>query len=364
MRSLFRWYYLSLTIAFVLSAPVWGASKAAGTSRGSERYAYGSVRFSRLVADSFQSDQTADAKEFYNWMSRAYSNSSARFPGKEDMSLDQLLTSKRTYFGEIKDQSVRMRNEMAMSAWLHKLVKNIIPKFSLDRGFEFTSVIKTGERQCFLQSVLIAGMLQKMGIDAGVAMVYKNITGQETNNGHAVTLVKLANGQDIMVDASEPRPFARHQGLFVRTLDYEYVIPAFAKHSHRIPYYRPQSGGAQLAVQRVRTLDYDFIRSQFYYYRGERAIGGILASNPTREGLAASEKQLETSVRLCPKNPLAVYMLGRTYLLESKDGQARRSIHDANALYARFGWVPSGPREYLALVDRGKTSSSNASDVP
>ena len=62
---------------------------------------------------------------------------------------------------------------------------------------------RSGQRQCFLQSVLIAGLLQRMGISAGVAMVYRNPRGEESNNGHAVTLVKLPDGDDLVADAAE-----------------------------------------------------------------------------------------------------------------------------------------------------------------
>src|SRR5207244_2849315 len=120
---------------------------------------------------------------------------------------------------------------------------------------------------------LIAGLLQSADVYAGVAMVSKNIKGLAINNAHAVTLVKLANGKDIIVDASDPEPFARQKGLFVRTRDYRYVEPAFEEDSSTILFYRAAAGGQKIETRSVRTLDYEFLRSQFAYYRGERAPG-------------------------------------------------------------------------------------------
>jgi len=55
-----------------------------------------------------------------------------------------------------------------------------------------------------------------------------------------------------------------------------------------------------------------FIQSQFWYYRGERAPGGLLAEK-SDDGWPRRRTRCAPSVRLCPKNPLAVYMLGRVY---------------------------------------------------
>jgi hypothetical protein len=233
---------------------------------------------------------------------------------------------------------------------VHRVVKGTIPRFSLDRGFEFCNVVRYGERQCFLQAVLIAGLLQRMGVPAGIAMVYRNIQGQETNNGHAVTLVRLADGRDLIVDASDPEPFARQQGLFVRVNDYQYADPIYEGASGKIVAYRSVPGRARLAPRQVRTLDLPFIRSQFAYYRGERRTGGLLARAKTRSGLAAAEKDLRTSVAFCPRNPLAVYMLGRARLAQGRTQDARPILQRAHDLYARFGWVPPGPRQYLAAA--------------
>ncbi|MCL5104138.1 MAG: tetratricopeptide repeat protein [Armatimonadetes bacterium] len=316
----------------------------------SEKYAYRGNRFDRFIKESYACVRPNKPGSFYVWMDKAYSASPNRYPGRQAFNLEELLAWERGQLARITDPAKKTQAEIDLGAWLHKMVKGIIPRFSLDRGFEFCNVVAYGERQCFLQSVLIAGLMQRMGMDAGVEMVWKSITGQESNNGHAVVLVKLPNGQDIIVDASEPEPFARQQGLFVRLTDYRYVNPIYAKDSAKILYYKSTSNGAKISNMNVRTLDYDFLRSQFYYYRGERAPGGFLAQKRTKQGLETAEKALRTSVKLCPNNPLAVYFLGRVYYAQGNIAASRRQALLAEKLYHRFGWEPSGERELLALT--------------
>ena len=316
------------------------------------RYPYHSRAFTQFVADSYRGKR-GSPDEFYRWMERTYHASRVRYPGKDRLGLEELLAWKRQDLGRVTDPAKRAKEEIRFASWLHKMVKATIPHFSLDRGFEFFNVVRYGERQCFLQGVLIAAMLQSVGADAGVVMVYRNIQGGEINNGHALALLKLPNGRDIMVDASEDRPFPLHRGLFVRAAGgYRYADPLFEKRSATIGAYRLAGRGARLPTAQALTLDTAFIRSQFYYYRGERAKGGPRALRPSREGLEEAARQLAASVRLCPRNPLAVYMLGRAYRIEGRAREARRLFEDAYRLYARSGWVPRGPSE-CAAAPRG-----------
>jgi hypothetical protein len=203
-------------------------------------YPYQSAAFKRFVAESFRNQGTQDASMFYQWMEQAYAASPYRDPNKKTFT--QLLNSRQQMLNRVTNLSKRVDQEVALSAWSHRFVKQIIPRFSLERGFEFYNTVNRGERQCFLQSVLIAGMLQQMGVNAGVVMVNKNLTGAETNNGHAVTLVKLSNGQDIIVDASDKTPFVDHKGLFVRAAArYLYVNPVYQADSPIIAYYRDEA---------------------------------------------------------------------------------------------------------------------------
>ncbi len=317
-------------------------------------YAYGGKQFGRLLADSYESRGTADPSGFYRWADSAYASNYAVLSSRKYPSMGAFLDAKRADLAAVKDPLKRASAEIDLGKRLHKFVKKTITRFSLDYGFEFCNVVKYGQRQCHLQAVLIASMLQRAGMDAGLVMVYRNITGEESNNGHAVTLVKLADGRDIIVDASEQEPFARQQGLFARMGDYRYVRPVYRANSAMITHYLPAQGSGKIPTRRVKPLDFAFVRSQFYYYRGERQQGGLVNGPETKQGLAASEHFLERSVTICPSNPLAVYMLGRAYLAEHRTEQARTTLEKANKLYKAFGWVPGGMTEYLAKATGDK----------
>jgi len=318
-----------------------------------EKYPYSSPQFTRFVEESYRETSEGAADDFFQWFEEAYGSCSQRYPGQEELSLRELLDQKRQELVQISDPAKRAAEETKLSSWLHRMVKTVIPKFSLDRGFEFYNTVRLGERQCFLQSVLLAGLLQSADVYAGVAMVSKNEKGLAINNAHAVTLVKLANGKDIILDASDREPFARQQGLFVRMNGYRYVEPAFEEGGASIPFYRSAANGRRIDTRSVRTLDYDFIRSQFAYYRGERAPGGILAASKTTEGLEASERFFQESIKMAPQNPLSVYMLGRTHLAEGRTRQANDEFAQAYRLYSRCGYVPTYPKMYYAKARGG-----------
>jgi hypothetical protein len=323
-----------------------GMAASAGPPRAiapAEKYPYRGKQFTQFVADSYKEAGAGQPGDFYAWMDRAYERCASRYPGKESLTLQELLDWKRGELSAITDPVKKTQEVTELGAWLHKMVKTTIPRFSLDRGFEFTNTVKLGERQCFLQAVLIAGLLQAMDMDAGMVMVSRNEKGQETNNGHAVTLVKLPDGTDIIVDASDPQPFARQQGLFVEDSGYRYVVPVYQGSSPVIQYYDAVGRKERIAPGRVRTLGSAFVRSQSYYYRGERVPGGIFAKSKTPAGLEASARHLRTSVSLCPGNPLAVYMLGNVYQRQGKTGLARALYADAHRLYSGYGWLPPGP---------------------
>lgn len=315
-----------------------------------DAYPYASPRFDQFVMESYSYHCSKQWRGFYDRMDRAYKTHRSHFIGWKNAHLKGMLDSESSRLYAIAGKSELARAELALSANLHRFIKMAIPTFSLDRGFEFYYTHKRGERQCFLQSILIAGMLQRAGVNAGVVMVYKNINGEESNNGHAVNLVRLSNGRDIIVDASEPKPFAKHKGLFIRQTAYAYVDPVFGPCSDEILHFKSASNGKSIERARVNALDYDFLRSQFWYYRGERAIGGLILLPKTKAGLKASEQALRMSVKICPKNPLAVFTLGRVYMAEGKMRHARKVIADARKLYAQSGWMPAGIKEYLALA--------------
>jgi len=356
MKRTIRKHILRPLMLLVIAGLAGGYGLHAATAakqHAGERYAYHSARFTELLNESNQVVcKPGESHNFYRWMDRAYQSSHARLPGKASLSLEAALRAERHGLRRIADRARRTEAEVALAASLHQLVKTIIPKFSLERGFEFCNVIEGGERQCLLQSVLIASLLQDAGVDAGTVMVYRNPKGEESNNGHVVVLMKLPNGRDLLVDASDKEPFVRHQGLFARAGGYRYVKPVYVPDSDEIASYQATADNAKIETARVRPLDFAFVRSQFWYYRGERVEGGLLSAKKTQAGLEAAARYLRTSVKVCPENPLAVYMLGRVHWSQGRAEQARKQFNAADALYSRFGWIPEGPQEYRALANR------------
>ncbi len=227
----------------------------------------------------------------------------------------------------------------AAGAAVWKRIKKTITKFSLDRGFEFTNAVTTNERQCYLQSIIVAGELQKAGYDAGVAMVWSNPKGQTSNNGHAVAVVRTG-AKDVVVDCSEPKPFEVHKGLFMQMGSiYAYVEPQYDANEW-ITGYRLVGTGATVAPSKLRLLDLPFLKSQFDYYRGERALGGVIAKAKTPAGLAASERFYRKSLAECPQNPLTRAMLVRVLALRGNRTEAEAQRQKAAKEYAQFGWTP------------------------
>ncbi|MES2465615.1 MAG: hypothetical protein V4671_34045 [Armatimonadota bacterium] len=336
-------------------------SSQSGNSRFTPRYAFREAAFTDFVRDSYRqmSQGKPDASEFYRWLDSAYAKTRTTIGPVPDIPrsrpLGAALDAERTYLSGIHGSAARTRQERKTAAWAHRTVKKVIPRFSLERGFEFYNMVHGGERQCYSQSILIAGMLQRAGIPSGVVMVWKSLNGVTSNNGHAVVLARLSNGRDILVDASEPMPFPRQQGLFVRHKDqYLYVTPLFAKNSAEIVAYRRQADGEKTSCSTVQALDMPFLKSQFYYYRGERAPGGAFDPKKTAAGLARSAQQLRTAIRLCPENPLAVYMLGRVYQRQGSEGKARAQFAQSYGLYSRFGYLPEGATDAFALIGQKK----------
>lgn len=313
-------------------------------TKAAERYPYRSSAFSAFVADSYR-EVPLPVEPFYAWWEGAY----AQHPEvwlEGHKTLVGAMEARRKGLAAARGEA-RTRLELETAAWLHKLVKTLIPKFSLERGFEFVYTVSRGERQCLLQSVLIAGMLQRMGLEAGVVMVWKNPQGQESNNGHAVTVLRLPDGRDVLVDASDPEPFIRHQGLFVYDpagRSYRFVEPIYS--GNFITAYRSHSDGERVNPTRLHPLGDRFLRSQFYYYRGERVPGGFIGpSNP--KGLASSARFLEQAIHYDPYNPLPVYVLGHVYAKEGQREAARKQYLEGYRLYQAFGYLPAGPRAAL-----------------
>lgn len=325
---------LTLPALIVLTAVSGPAVAAPGNTNARFPYPYQGATFDSFVKRSYQVAGRKNPGEFYQWMETSLRQ-------KQGRTWEALLASYRSKLAS-KDPAKRAEAEMALSAELHKSLKKTITKFSLDRGFEFTNVVATCERQCFLQSVTIAGLLQKAGVNAGVVMVWKNPQGQTSNNGHACVLVNLADGRQVTVDASDPTPFIEHQGLFVHLKSmkgYHFVEPVFNA-DHTIGSYRVTGTAMSAPTASVRELDVPFLRSQFDYYRGERVPNGILDKKATPQTLAASEAFFRSSLKENAGNPLTLAMLALTLNKEGKTAEASKVYQNAYSLYTRYGWVP------------------------
>lgn len=308
-----------------------------------EAYPYQSGVFTRFVSDSYREADGGQTADFYAWMDKTCRQSSLCAPGSGQTLA--MIDARRDALDAVTLPKRRAQAEMALAATLHHWIKSAMPIFSLQEGFEFSNVAKHRERQCLLQSVLLASLLQEADVDAGVVMVNKNADGRTSNNGHCVTLLKLSDGTDVLVDASDRQPFVRHQGLFAKDSllkNYRYVEPVFQGDSPIIVSYQSPDHAINLPAHPIRPLDADFLRSQFDFYRGERTSGGLLDAHPNDNGLTKEAHYLRSSVHACPQNPLPVYMLGRVEWRRIHPKEARRQISRAARLYQGAGWVPSG----------------------
>lgn len=319
-------------------------------------YPYDGEQFNEFIAASYFEAGRSDTEEFYAYMEEGYKNWTSTDAGKVSFLYDETGNSRledvcdiiKSRLNVIADRSLKTEDELKILTQVHKFIKTAIPKFSLQRGYEFTDMAQYGERQCFLQSVLIAGILQRMGINAGVAMVYINKKGEYINNAHAVTLVKLSNGKDIIVDASEKEPFDKHLGLFCGyDSSYKYVVLFFdAKIGYEIDYYNTWPESARnIPISKVLPLDVKFIQSQFDSYRGEWAAGGLRDAKKTKKGLEAAAKYFKRALETCPGNPLPAYFLARCYEELGDKPNAKKTFSMAYKLYSKYGFVPEGVKK-------------------
>lgn len=301
-------------------------------------FPYGSPAFTQFVDDSYRLARK-DPATFYTQSDQKVRTITGR-------TWDEFL---KPYRRALRSGD-RVDAERNLGEALHRVVKKLLPRYSLEHGFEFVNMIESGQRQCLLQSVLMASLMQRAGVNAGVVVVWRRRGREPSNNAHNCVLIKLGDGRDLLVDASEPRPFANPQGLFSLTGsgEYLYVEPQYAE-DRSIVCYREAATGRKIETRSFRPLDHAFLLSEFDYYRGERAPHGVFDKAPTREGLAVSEKFLLRSVEHCPSNPLAVYMLATVERKLGETAKAAQDLQRATHLYEVAGYLPEGPRRALML---------------
>lgn len=320
--------------AFGVPVLIWGIASCATTS--AQIPTYDSPEFQSLVDESYAYTGRQGAEQFRSVFDEALKRSKS--------------PSWKVLLQESRDQMARATAAnrdstiLAICGRLHGDLKRAVPIFSLDEGFEFANLAAKGERQCLLQSVILTGWFREIGLDAGVAMVWKNEHGKSSNLGHVCNVVTLSNGRSVLVDASEPTAFAKHQGIFLQTegTGYRFIEPQYR--SDIIVAFKDLKSGKSAAPNRLRTLDYEYVRSQFDYYRGERAPDGILAKQATKDGLARSESMFRSALSHSPSNPLAEWMLAQTLAREGKQDQARSARAAAKEMYQEFGWIPPSMR--------------------
>ncbi len=301
------------------------------------RYPFGSSAFDALIRDSEAETASAERSGFEAWLAGAYSRSpKAQLEGFKSLPL--ALEARQAAYRKLSGVAAKVAFERETGAWLHRMVKASIPKFSLDRGFEFTNTVALGERQCLLQGVLIAALLQRIGMDAGTVMIWRNLTGATSNLGHVSTLLKLSDGQALLVDASEPMPFPTHQGVFSfnkKLGQYQFLTPTFDNKDDI-------TGFDRATVSDLEALPYSYVRSQFYFYRGERTPGAFVNKPLTPAGMQKGIAYLKRAVQIEPQNPLAQYVLGHLYRSNGQLEAANAQYKLSYALYRTFGFVPSG----------------------
>ena len=301
------------------------------------RYPFGSVAFDALIRDSEAESTSAKRSGFEAWLAAAYARSpKAQLTGFK--TLPAALEARGATYRKLNDTLARVAFERETGAWLHRMVKITIPKFSLDRGFEFTNTVALGERQCLLQGVLIASLLQRMGMDAGAVMIWRSLTGATSNLGHVSTLLRLSNGTALLVDASEPMPFPTHQGVFgfnKKLRQYQFLTPTFDGQDDITAF-------DAATVDNLEALPYSYVRSQFYFYRGERTPGAFVNKPLSAAGVQKGIAYLKRAVQLEPQNPLAQYVLGHLYRSNGQITAANAQYKLSHALYKKFGFVPSG----------------------
>ncbi|MBN9417361.1 MAG: tetratricopeptide repeat protein [Candidatus Eremiobacteraeota bacterium] len=287
-----------------------------------------------LVEDSYR-PVGGRPEAFFGWLEGAYQR--FRSP-HEPATLALRLAAFEQRVRGCHTLAERAAAERDASFWAHGFVKKALPRFSLQRGFEFRNAEQLGERQCLLQSILISSMLHSAGVRSGLAMVYRNEQGGESNNGHVVALVQASNGQDFLVDASHLEPLVRHQGLMVRSeRGLCFVQPLYAPAGQAIVGYRTLEGRT---VPNVQPLDHRFALSQVNFYRGERTPGGLMEGALSPQGLQRSAEYFETSLQQAADNPLPLYSLGRVYERLGNREKAHDYFERAERLYRHHGWVP------------------------
>lgn len=313
--------------------------------------AFSGPEFRGLAAESYR--QQSLKGEFGDWLAQAYLK--AGVPLAKGKTLAGALAQRKAQLAAARTPAEQDALARETATWAWTFIKKAVPNFSLERGFEFASIPRYGERQCLLQSTIIAGLLQETGLNAGLVMVWKSMNGQESNLGHVTSVLRLPSGAgDVQVDASEPQPFATHQGVLAAAGgNLLFLRPVFSS-GNVIASYISVKGGNALPANGMNFLSLDYLRSQYDYYRAERTIGGVLGTGTGRatpEGLRRSEELLLKALKTEPNNALAAGVLGTVYRKQGRTSEAKTQYRRAAALYQVQGHLPAGMQANLTWAN-------------
>lgn len=350
---------LTLALLTLTLAPSTLAADQASTPQIGPNFQYGSAAFDEVAQTSYKTVGLSGS--FNDWITAAYQKSGVMLGDAGAGSLTADLDARAAAI-QAATGAARVKLERDTAAWAHKFVKKSIPKFSLERGFELANVVKTGERQCLAQTFIISGLLQRAGMQAGAVMVWSNPQGQQSNLGHVVSVVRLSSGNDLLVDASDPTPFIRHQGLLVQSGGhYNFVKPTYES-DDTISGYTVAGSGSHLSVKATSPLTLSYLHSQFDYYRGERAIGGFMGTGvgkATPAGLKQSALYLSRAIQEDPQNALASFVLGHVLARQGQTEQAKAQYRKANTLYLVQGHVPAGVGAAITALNKAAANGKS-----
>lgn len=309
---------------------------------------YGDATWTALVRDSY-AFVGGKPEQFERWLQPAWQKTTGK-------TFKEWLAEKRKELKWASDNpKATNRAEIKICGELHAALKKTVTKFDLDRGYEFAWMEQRGERQCLLQSVFIAAALQRMGIPAGIAMVWRSPNGAESTLGHVVAIATLPKNQRLVVDASEPSLNVNPQGMFLPVVSpnhYRFVTVSYQKDG-TLAYAEDFETHARYSPSQLGTLPVSYVKSQFLFYRAERIVGGLLAQPPTADGLAKSERWMRASAAADPRNPLTTYSVGRVLVREGKVAEAAKWGDRAEALFRSYGYMPPGLVDFQKATHRG-----------
>lgn len=350
--------------ACIVATLALGSARAVEPDPAPFPHPYAGEAFDRLVDDSCSATGAMDRNAFHQWMAARLLTIGRSWPyGRDAADWETFLKAQREDMESTGDLRQRARKQHALAAWLHATVKKALPNYDLEHGFELAYAARDRQRQCLMGSLLISSLLQAAGVDAGMMMMNQNVDGEFTNNTHVVAVMKLANGNDAVVDASYGWVNVAHRGLMGMDSDgrYRYVRPIYTPDGGEIMAYREEPTRRQQSTKDVRPLDAAFALSQIYYYRGERTPGGVLAKRTSREGLDRSVRFFDASLALAPRNPLPAYMLAKAYELQGRREDAFRQYTHARNLYGQAGWTPD---EVSRALNRTRPAKRVAAQEP